>query len=422
MSFGKPHGYLAVAGLVVAGILACGCRPHRTGGGPPAGPPEVAFVTVQPERVVLTTELPGRVSAYRVAEIRPQVNGIIQKRLFRQGARVKAGELLYQIDPAPYQAAYDRAKAALATAQADLARAEANLPALRARAERFGKLVTVHAIGEQDYDDARAALRQAEAAVQVARAAVQTNRAALESARINLSYTPIKSPISGRIGKSNITVGALVNAYQPTPLAVVQQLDPVYVDVTQATTEILRLQQRLKSMQLRRHGPAQAKVKLLLEDGTLYPLKGTLRFRDVTVDPTTATVTLRLVFPNPREVLLPGMYVRALVEEGTVENALLVPQQGVARDRRSNPIAWVVNKENKVEMRRLELDRVIGNRWLVTSGITAGDRVIVEGILNARPGIQVRAVPFGGQGEGSSGAHEHPSAPQTKAKGDSHAL
>ncbi len=406
MSFIKWPKYFVAAGLVLAGSLLSSCK-SKVSGPPPAGPAEVAIVTVQPERTVLTTELPGRTSAYLVAEIRPQVNGLIQSRLFREGANVKAGERLYQIDPAPYQAALNQAKAAVTTAEADLVTAEASLPAIRSRVERLKGLVAIHAVSQQDYDDTSAALRQGEANLAARKASVEINRAALESARINLSYTPINAPISGRIGISNITVGALATAHQPTPLAVVQQLDPIYVDVVQASAELLRLRQRLVSGGLKRNGVLQNKVKLFLEDKTAYPLEGTLQFRDATVDPTTGSVTLRLVFPNPDQVLLPGMFVRAVVQEGVSEQALLVPQQGVTRDTKGSPIAWVVGKDEKVEQRILELDRAIGDKWLVTSGLADGDRLIVEGLQKVRPGNRVRAVPFTGQ----------VGAGQTKAEG-----
>jgi membrane fusion protein (multidrug efflux system) len=417
MSFGKWSKYLVVSGLVLAGLLVSSCKSKVAI--PPPGLAEVGIVTIRPERVVLTTELPGRTSAYLVAEIRPQVNGLIQSRQFQEGANVTAGELLYQIDPAPYQAAYSQAKAALATAEADLVTAEANLPALRSRAERYRGLAAIHAVGQQDYDDASAALRQAEATVESRKASIEVNRAALESSRINLSYTPIKSPISGRIGKSTITVGSLATAYQASPLAVVQQLDPIYVDVVQANAELLRLRRSLESGRLQRNGSLQSKVKLLLEDGTVYPTMGTLQFRDVTVDPTTGSVTLRLVFANPQEVLLPGMFVRAVVEEGVREQAILVPQQGVTRDPKGNPIAWVVGKDEKVERRSLELDRAIGDKWLVVKGLAAEDRLIVEGNDKVRPGVQVRAVP---SKTGAGGGPEAPGRPvaHAGAKAENH--
>jgi membrane fusion protein (multidrug efflux system) len=340
----------------------------------------VGTVTVNPEKVVLTTELPGRTSPYLVAEVRPQVNGLIRERAFEEGSNVKAGALLYQIDPAPYQAAYEQAKATLAMA-------EANVPAARLRAERLKGLVEIKATGRQNYDDALAALQQAEASVAAARAAE-------ESARINLSYTPIRAPIPGRTGKSSVTVGALVTGYQPVPLMVIQQLDPIYVDVTQSSAEILRLRQSLASGRLKRSGDGWSRVKLLLEDGTPYPLAGKLKFRDVTVDPTTGSVTLRMVFPNPDNVLLPGMFVRAIVEEGVNEEAILVPQQGVTRDQKGDPYALVAGKDGKVEQRMLTLDRALGDRWLVTKGLAAEDRVIVDGLQRVRPGAEVKAVPF----------------------------
>lgn len=414
MSWGNHSPHRVAAGAIAACFLfLLGCRAGRSaekGGGAPPSPVEVAVVTVRSERVVLTTELPGRTSAYLVAEIRPQVNGLIQSRHFQEGTHVKAGDLLYQIDPIPYQAAYNQAKAALAAAEADLVTAEANLPALRARAERLKELVAVHAVGQQEFDDAVAAFRQAEAIVGARRAAIETARAAMETARVNLSYTPIKAPISGRIGKSEITVGALASAYQQKPLAVIQQLDPIYVDVTQATAEILNLRHRLETGRLKPYASGQTRVRLLLEDGTTYPLTGTLQFRDVTVDPTTGSVSLRMVFPNPREVLLPGMFVRAIVEEGVNERALLVPQQSVSYDPKGNPFVWVVNAENKVEQRALELDRAIGDKWLVSKGIAEEDRVIVEGIQKVRPGMQVRVAPFSAPPKGQA-------VPQRKVAG-----
>lgn len=393
-----PH-YVVTAGVVLTGLFLSGCKPKAIAARP-AGPPEVATVTIRPEPAVLTTELPGRTNAYLVAEIRPQVSGLIRSRLFQEGANVRAGDLLYEIDPAPYQAALNQANAALTTAEADLVTAEANLPAIRSREKRLKGLVAIHAVSQQDYDDASAALRQAEANLAARKASVEINRAAVESARISLSYTPVKAPISGRIGISNITVGAMATAYQPTPFAVVQQLDPIYVDVAQASAELLRLRQRLQSGQLKQGG--RSKVKLYLEDKTPYPQAGTLQFRDVTVDPTTGSMTLRMVFPNPKQILLPNMFVRAVVEEGVNEKALLVPQQGVTRDVKGRPVALVVGKDEKVEERILELDRAIQDKWLVTSGLADGDRLIVEGLQRVRPGVRVRAVPFGpasGQGQ-----------------------
>ncbi|RKX30134.1 MAG: efflux transporter periplasmic adaptor subunit [Verrucomicrobia bacterium] len=372
---------LVIALSISLSILQAGCgRPHGPGGPPQGGAPEVGVVTVQPERVVLTTELPGRVSAYLVSEVRPQVSGLILKRLFTEGQVVRAGDVLYEIDPAMYKAAYDQAKAAVAMA-------EANLPAIRSRAERFEGLLEIHAVGQQEYDDASAALKQAEAALAAAKAASET-------ARINLSYTPVKAPISGRIGKSGITVGALVTAHQPVSLATIQTLDPVYVDLTQSTTELFRLRRRLQNGVLDHPGEAQNEVELILEDDTPYPMKGAFRFRDVTVDPSTGSVILRVVFPNPDRILLPGMFVRARVKEGVKEEAILIPQQGVSRDPKGKPFALVVNASGEAEMRRLELDRAIGDKWLVSAGLAPGDRLIVEGQQRVRPGVAVEVVPF----------------------------
>jgi membrane fusion protein (multidrug efflux system) len=391
--------------LAVTLTMAVACKKGPSGP-PQAKPVEVAVVTVKPEKIVLTTELPGRTSPYLVAEVRPQVNGLIRERAFEEGSDVKAGALLYQIDPAPYQAAYDQAKAALAMA-------EANVPAARLRAERLKGLVEIRATGKQNYDDALAALQQAEAGVASAKAAA-------ENARINLSYTPIRAPIPGRIGKSSVTVGALVSAYQPVPLAVVQQLDPIYVDVTQSSAEILRLRQSLASGRLKRSGDGWSRVKLLLEDGTPYPLAGKLKFRDVTVDPTTGSVTLRMVFPNPDNVLLPGMFVRAIVEEGVNEEAILVPQQGVTRDQKGDPYALVAGKEGKVEQRTLTLDRAMGDQWLVTKGLAADDRVIVEGLQRIRPGADVKTVPFAPAAKSEPApAKAEATSPKTPAGGQS---
>jgi membrane fusion protein (multidrug efflux system) len=335
-------------------------------------------VTIQPQQLVLTTELPGRTAAYCIAEIRPQVNGIIQKRLFREGSDVRAGEVLYQIDPAPGQAALDSAKASLA-------KSLANLPVTRLKFERYKVLLAEKVVSQQDYDDKEAALRQAEADVEYCKAAVET-------ARINLDYTRVTAPISGRIGKSNVTDGALVTAYQPLALATIQQLDPIYVDVPRSTAELLRLRRRFAEGHLNRDGTNQKKVKIVLEDGTAYPQEGALQFHDVSVDPTTGSVILRVVVPNPEGLLLPGMFVRAVVEEGVSEQALLVPQQGVARTPKGEPYALVVNDAGTLEQRMLTLNRAIGDKWLVSSGLSSGDRVVVEGMMNARPGAPVKAV------------------------------
>jgi membrane fusion protein (multidrug efflux system) len=361
------------------GILGPGgCARRPPAAAPPAGAVavEVATVTVTPQKVELTTELPGRTHPYLVAEIRPQVNGLIQKRLFTEGADVKAGDVLYQIDPAPFQAA-------LNTAEAALNRSEASLPSIRARVERYKGLLDDRAVSRQDYDDAVGALNQAEADIQYWKAAAET-------ARINLGYTQVKAPISGRIGRSSVTDGALVTAYQPVALATIQQLDPIYVDVAQSTAELLRLNRRLQDGRLNREGTNQNKVKLILEDGTTYPQEGTLQFRDVTVDPTTGSSILRIIFPNPDRVLLPGMFVRAVVKEGIHDQAILVPQQAVSRDVKGNPITLLVGSENKVQLQALTLDRTIGDQWLVSAGLKSGDRVIVEGIQKVRPGAPVK--------------------------------
>ncbi len=364
---------------VLFGVLApggCVRRPQSAAPPAAAAPVEVVAVTIAPQKVELTTELPGRTSAYLVAEIRPQVNGLIQKRLFTEGSDVKAGDVLYQIDPAPFQAA-------LHTAEAALARSQATLPSIRARMERYKGLLDDRAVSKQDYDDAVSALNQAEADGQYWKASIET-------AKINLAYTRVTAPISGRVGRSSVTDGALVAAYQPVALATIQQLDPIYVDVPQSTAELLRLNRRLQDGRLNRDGTNQNKVKLLLEDGTMYSQEGTLQFRDVTVDPTTGSSILRIIFPNPDRVLLPGMFVRAVVKEGMHDQAILVPQEAVSRDVKGNPVTLVVGAQEKVQPRPLTLDRAIGDKWLVASGLNPGDRVIVEGMQKVRPGAAVK--------------------------------
>jgi membrane fusion protein (multidrug efflux system) len=368
---------LALLGLM---ILLGGCE-NGHGQHPATAPvPEVATVTIKPRPVELTTELPGRTSAYLVAEIRPQVNGIIKKRLFKEGSDVKAGQLLYQIDPAPFQVAYDSARASLSKAQA-------NLPSIRLKAERCRELLVDRAVSRQDYDDAAAAMEQA-------RAEIEYWKTSVEGARINLGYTRVTAPISGRIGKSSVTDGALVTAYQPATLATIQQLDPIYVDVTQSSAELLRLKRNLETGRLSNDGKNGKKVHLLLEDGTPYPLEGTLQFRDVTVDPATGSFTLRIVVPNPQHLLLPGMFVRALVQEGIAEQAILVPQQAVSRTPKGDPFVLIADEAGKVQQRMLTLNRAIGDQWMVSSGLSAGEQVVVEGLLNVRPGSAVKAVPW----------------------------
>jgi len=377
----EPFKWNVVLAALLVVFLLTGCdREQQAQSSRPV--PEVATVTVKPQKVVLTTELPGRTSAFRVAEIRPQVSGLIQKRLFMEGSDVKAGQALYQIDPAPFQAALNNARAALC-------RSEANLPSIRSRAERYKELLVDKAVSRQDYDDAAAALTHVEADIQYWKATVET-------ASINLGYTKVTAPISGRIGKSNITEGAIVTAYQPVPMATIQQLDPIYVDVPQATTELLRLKHRLQDGDLNHGGNNHNKVRLILEDGATYPLEGTLQFSDVTVDPTTGSVILRIVFPNPEDVLLPGMFVRAVIKEGVNEHGILIPQQGVSRAHEGKPSSLIVDTAGKVVQRMLTLDRAIGDKWLVSAGIAPGDRLIVEGMQRVRPGATVKAVLFEG--------------------------
>ena len=378
----RKNRMIAITGLLLGGLLMTGCDDQKAVGTPPqAPPPEVGVVTIAPQRVVLTTELSGRTAPHLVAEVRPQVGGIIQKRLFTEGSDVKAGEVLYQIDPATYQAAYDSAKAVLA-------RGEANLAPLKLKAERFRDLVKINAVSQQDNDDIVAAVKQAEAEVEGA-------RAALEAARIDLAYTTVKAPISGRIGRSAVTTGALVKASQDQPLATIQQIDPIYVDVTQSSTDLLKLKRDLASGLLKSSGPQQAEVRLVLEDGTPYPQPGTLKFSEVTVDPSTGSVTLRTLFPNPQQLLLPGMFVRVILNEGVNEKAILVPQRGVTRNPEGRALVTVVDAEEKVEPRVIKVARTVGENWLVSDGLKPGDRVILEGIQRARPGMVVKAVPFG---------------------------
>ncbi len=373
---------IIIVGMLAGYLVLAGCGKQSAAVvKTPGTAPEVGVVIVQPQRVALTTELAGRTSAYLIAEVRPQVGGIIQKRLFTEGADVKAGEVLYQIDPAAYQAAYNSAKAALS-------RTEANLIPARLKAERYKELVQINAVSQQDYDDASAALKQAEADV-------EAGKAALETARINLAYTKVTAPISGRIGRSSVTNGALVTASQPAALATIQQLSSMYVDVTQSSAELLRLKQNLASGLMKSNGAAQAQVKLLLEDGSAYPLPGTLKFSEVTVDQSTGSITLRAVFPNPKQTLLPGMFVRAILEEGISDQAILVPQRGVTRNPAGNAMVMVVGGEEKVEPRVIKVVRTVGDNWLVSEGLKAGDRVILEGLQKARPGTLVKAVPFG---------------------------
>ncbi|EKC6208125.1 multidrug efflux RND transporter periplasmic adaptor subunit AcrA [Cronobacter sakazakii] len=373
----KNRGFtpLAVVLMLSGSFVLTGCDGEQAQQQAPQAP-EVGVVTLKSEPLQITTELPGRTLAYRVAEVRPQVSGIILKRNFEEGSEIKAGVSLYQIDPAPYQASYESAKGDLAKAQASANIAQVTL-------SRYQKLLGTQYISKQDYDNAQAEAQQANAAVVAAKAAVET-------ARINLAYTKVTSPISGRIGKSNVTEGALVQNGQTTALAVVQQLDPIYVDVTQSSNDFLRLKQELASGQLKQEN-GKAKVTLSTADGLKYPQDGTLEFSDVTVDQTTGSITLRAIFPNPDHTLLPGMFVRARLEEGVNPNAILVPQQGVTRTPRGDATVMVVGEGDKVEVRPVQVGQAMGDKWVVTDGVKAGDRVIVTGLQKVRPGAQVKA-------------------------------
>lgn len=397
--------------FLAAFLPLAGCERAKA---PQAVLPSVSYMEVKTQALTLTTELPGRTSAYMIAEVRPQVSGIIQERLFVEGSDVKEGDVLYQIDPALYQAAYDNAKAALL-------RAEANEVAARLLAERYRKVVGVSAVSKQEYDNAVAAYGQASADVAAA-------RAALDSARINLEYTRVTAPVSGRIGRSAVTPGALVIQNQSTPLATVQQLDPMYVDVTQSSVELLRLRRAFKSGQLRSSGETAMQATLKLEDGTTYmrrvpksdsggektakgadggaqpatePVIGLLKFSEVTVEQSTGAVTIRAMFPNPEGILLPGMYVRAVLEEGVSENAILIPQKAVVRNNRGLPLvqkltknATIQNQEGvyNITPQAITVDRPIDNQWLVTDGLEAGDLIMLEGLMRVRPGMAVKGV------------------------------
>jgi membrane fusion protein (multidrug efflux system) len=368
---------LSIGLILAVSLTLTGCDKPQAGG-PPKGPTPVGVVVVKAQNVSVTSELPGRTSPYKIAEVRPQINGIVQQRLFREGADVKVGETLYQIDPALYKAAHE-------SAQASLSKAQANLVTVKLKAERYRELVKINAVSKQDFDDADAALKQAEADV-------AANKAAVDTARINLDYTRITSPISGRVGISTVTPGALLTANQTVALTTVQQLDPIYVDVIQSSAELMRMKHALESGLLKRAGPDAAKVKLLLDDNVHYALEGTLELSDVTVDQGTGTVTLRAVFPNPKHDLLPGMFVRAILEEGVNEQGILVPQQGVTHDPRGNATALVLGKDGKVELRVLELGDALGDKWVVKSGLNVGDQLIVDGLQKVRPGAPAQAV------------------------------
>jgi len=361
----KPSNYLHFAkALPLAAALLVGCG--QADQQPPGQRlPEVGVYTVEARPLTLTTDLPGRTSAYRVAEVRPQVSGILQERLFEEGSDVEKGQQLYQIDPRTYEAS--------------LARAEANLKTTENLAKRYERLVNTNAVSQQQYDDARAAWIQAQAEVEVA--------------RIDVQYTKVLSPIAGRIGRSYVTEGALVTNGQPEELATVTQLDPIYVDISQPITQLLRLQRALESGLLQSSGENQARVTLQLDDGTLYPLPGVLQFSEVSVDPSTGAVTLRAEFPNPDRKLLPGMFVRAQLQEGVQEHAILAPQQAVFRDSRGVAQVWVVGANNSAERREVETLRTVGNSWLIGSGLESGDQVVTEGLQLLIEGMQINPVP-----------------------------
>ena len=356
-------------------LAACGQAPQQ----PQAGPPQVAFVTVAAKPVTLSSELPGRTNAYETSEVRPQVNGLVLARLFQEGDMVRQGQPLYRIDPSPYEAQ-------VASASAALTRARAAIASSNALARRYGELVKINAISRQDFENATTQSQQAQADV-------AAQAAALRTAQIDLGRTTVKAPITGRIGRSTFTTGALVTAAQTEPLTVIQRLDPIYVDIQQSSADLLKLRQQILAGQVSRGG-SDARVRLKLEDGTTYGPEGTLKFTDVTVDPATGSQTIRAVFPNPRGLLLPGMFVRAELVEGTRANAILVPQRAVTRDEKGQPLVMVVGADGKLQPRTLTAPRTVGQDWLVTAGLKPGDKVVVEGAQNLQPGTPVKAVPF----------------------------
>lgn len=376
--FPTRPSYLLSAITLATAILISGCSPSQ--GGQQQGPggahlPVVEVLSVKTQEVVLTSELAGRTAPYLIAEVRPQVSGVIQARNFTEGGEVQAGQALYQIEAARYESALDSAKAALA-------KAEANLTSTRLRASRYEELADIEAVSKQARDDAQASLKQAQADVLSASAQVR-------AAQIDLAYTRVNAPISGRIGRSSVTPGALVTANQSTTLVTVQQLDPIYVDVTQSSTELMRLQKDLAEGRVKSQG--QGNVKLLLEDGSSYAYAGKLQFSEVSVDPATGTVTLRAVFPNPKRELLPGMYVRAVIEKGVSQQSVVVPQKAVSRDAKGQASVMTVRTDGKVQPRPVTIGQSLGNNWLVTSGLQGGESVIVEGLQSVRPGMAVQA-------------------------------
>ena len=364
---------IALFSMVLAVLGACAQAKQSA---PLPTPPEVTVVTVHKEPVPVTAELPGRTSPYLVAQVRARVDGIVLEREFKEGGDVRAGQRLYQIDPEPYRAALDSAAAAAQKAQA-------NLVSTTALAERYKILLSGNGVSKQDYDNAVAAQGQAAADLAAARAAVR-------QATIQLGYTDVVSPITGRIGPSLVTPGAYVQASAATPMATVQQMDPIYVDLNQSSVDGLRLRRDMAGGRLNANGAEGAKATLFLEDGTQYPLAGKLEFTDITVDPNTGSVTVRAVFPNPTHILLPGMFVRARIEEGVNDQALLVPQVGVTHDGKGQATALVVDRDNKVAQRVIQATRTLGDTWVVEGGLSEGERVIVAGVQKVQPGMAVR--------------------------------
>ncbi|GAA0660821.1 membrane fusion protein (multidrug efflux system) [Sphingomonas insulae] len=370
----KRHG-VAVLALALA-LAACGGGKEQQQA--PQGPPSVGYVVVRQQPVTLTSELPGRTTAFETSEVRPQVNGLVLERLFVEGDVVRKGQPLYRIDPSPYQAQ-------VASARAALTRARASIASSGALARRYGELVKINAISRQDLENAQTTAQQAQADV-------AAQQAALRTAQIDLARTTIRAPITGRIGRSVFTTGALVSAAQTDALATIQRIDPIYVDIQQSSSDLLKLRQQIMSGKLTRDG--NARVKLKLEDGSDYGPEGTLRFADVTVDPTTGSQVIRALFPNHNGLLLPGMFVRASLAQGVDQNAMLVPQRAVTRDEKGNATAMVIGADNKVQPRMLQTSRTIGDNWLVTDGLKPGDKVIVEGGMMLRPGMAVQGKPW----------------------------
>ena len=389
----------AVALATLAALAACGKKPDAAGaGGPP--PTEVSVVTVAPQRLAISDELPGRLEATRIAEVRARVPGIILKRAFREGSDVKAGDVLFRIDPAPLQAAFSSAQAAQARAEATAAQATA-------KAKRYQPLVEVNAISKQEYDDAIATQKTAEADVLTARAARQT-------AALNLGYATVTAPISGRIGRALVTEGALVGQADVTQLALIQQLDPIYVNLTQPANEVLKLKRALADGKLKSNSSGQAKVTLVTDDGQPYPQSGKLLFSDLSVDQSTGEITLRAEFPNPQRTLLPGMYVRARLEQGVDENAITVPQQAVVRDV-GGSVVMLVGADNKVVAQPVTTGSSQGNVWIIKDGVKPGDRVIVEGLQKIKPGAPVKPVQWNDPSKAAPAAAPAAPAAQTKA-------